>query len=88
MKKLEDVRYGNLKIGTVYSRGLLEEYMEKYRCMLIEAGAKRGILAKDSNDKCIVKEVIENASGNFFVGKIVVNNKFFEQVIIVEKVDV
>ena len=88
MKKVEDVkRYGDLKKGNVYRRGLLEEYIEKYRCLLIEAGAKRGILEKDYTDKCIVKDIIENASGNFSVGKFVVSNKFFGQVIIVEKVD-
>ncbi len=88
MKKVEEVmRYGDLKKGNVYRRGLLEEYIEKYRCMLIEAGAKRGILAKDYTDNCIVKDIIENASGNFSVGKFVVSNKFFGQVIIVEKVD-
>ena len=88
MKKVEEVkRYGDLKKGNVYRRGLLEEYIEKYRCMLIEAGAKRGILAKDYTDNCIVKDIIENASGNFSVGKFVVSNKFFAQVIIVEKID-
>ena len=88
MKKVEEVmRYGDLKKGNVYRRGLLEEYIEKYRCMLIEAGAKRGILANDYTDNCIVKDIIENASGNFSVGKFVVSNKFFGQVIIVEKVD-
>ncbi|WP_195469580.1 hypothetical protein [Clostridium sp. D43t1_170807_H7] len=88
MKKVEEVkRYGDLKKGNVYRRGLLEEYIEKYRCMLIEAGAKRGILAKDYTDNCIVKDIIENASGNFSVGKFVVSNKFFGQVIIIEKVD-
>ena len=88
MIKVEEVkRYGDLKKGNVYRRGLLEEYIEKYRCMLIEAGAKRGILAKDYTDNCIVKDIIENASGNFSVGKFVVSNKFFGQVIIVEKVD-
>lgn len=88
MKKVEEVkRYGDLKKGNVYRRGLLEEYIEKYRCMLIEAGAKRGILAKDYTDNCIVKDIIENASGNFSVGKFVVSNKFFGQVIIVEKID-
>lgn len=88
MKKVEEVkRYGDLKKGNVYRRGLLEEYIEKYRCMLIEAGAKRGILAKDYTDNCIVKDIIENASGDFSVGKFVVSNKFFGQVIIVEKVD-
>ena len=41
MKELEEViRYGDLKKGNVYRRGLLEEYVEKYRCMLIEAGSK------------------------------------------------
>lgn len=88
MKKVEEVkRYGDLKKGNVYRRGLLEEYIEKYRCMLIEAGAKRGILAKDYTDNCIVKDIIENASGNFSVGRTVVSNKFFAQVIIVEKID-
>ena len=88
MKKVEEVmRYGDLKKGNVYRRGLLEEYIEKYRCMLIEAGAKRGILAKDYTDNCIVKDIIENASGNFSVGKFVVSNKFFGQIIIVEKVN-
>ena len=88
MKMVEEVkRYGDLKKGNVYRRGLLEEYIEKYRCMLIEAGAKRGILAKDYTDNCIVKDIIENASGNFSVGRTVVSNKFFAQVIIVEKID-
>lgn len=88
MKKVEEVkRYGDLKKGNVYRRGLLEEYIEKYGCMLIEAGAKRGILAKDYTDNCIVKDIIENASGNFSVGRTVVSNKFFAQVIIVEKID-
>ena len=88
MKKVEEVkRYGDLKKGNVYRRGLLEEYIEKYRCMLIETGAKRGILAKDYTDNCIVKDIIENASGDLSVGKFVVSNKFFGQVIIVEKVD-
>ena len=88
MKKVEEVkRYGDLKKGNIYRRGLLEEYVEKYRCMLIEVGAKRGILANDYTDNCIVKDIIENASGNFSVGKFVVSNKFFGQVIIVEKVD-
>ena len=88
MKKVEEVkRYGDLKKGNVYRRGLLEEYIEKYRCMLIETGAKRGILAKDYTDNFIVKDIIENASGDFSVGKFVVSNKFFGQVIIVEKVD-
>lgn len=88
MKKVEEVkRYGDLKKGNVYRRGLLEEYIEKYRCMLIETGAKRGILAKDYTDNCIVKDIIENASGNFSVGRTVVSNKFFAQVIIVEKID-
>ena len=88
MKKVEEVkRYGDLKKGNIYRRGLLEEYVEKYRCMLIEVGAKRGILANDYTDNCIVKDIIENASGNFSVGRTVVSNKFFAQVIIVEKID-
>ena len=88
MKELEEVmKYGDLKKGNVYRRGLLEEYIGKYRCMLIEAGSKRGILANDYTDVCIVKEIIESASGNFSVGKFVVSNKFFSQVIIVEKLN-
>ncbi|MEN8078064.1 hypothetical protein ABFP60_13950 [Clostridioides difficile] len=86
MKSLEGVmRYGSLKKGDVYRRDLLEEYVEKYRCMMIEAGAKRGILSSDYNDNFVVKDIIENASGNFLIGKTIVSNKFFEQVIIVEK---
>ena len=79
------MRYGSLKKGDVYRRDLLEEYVEKYRCMMIEAGAKRGILSSDYNDNFVVKDIIENASGNFLIGKTIVSNKFFEQVIIVEK---
>ena len=87
MKKVEEVmRYGDLKKGNVYRRGLLEEYIEKYRCMLIEAGAKRGILSGDSSDNFIVKSIIESASGSFQVGRVIVSNKFFGQVIIVEKI--
>lgn len=86
MKSLEGVmRYGSLKKGDVYRRDLLEEYVEKYRCMMIEAGAKRGILSSNYNDNFVVKDIIENASGNFLIGKTIVSNKFFEQVIIVEK---
>ena len=79
------MRYGSLKKGDVYRRDLLEEYVEKYRCMMIEAGAKRGILSSNYNDNFVVKDIIENASGNFLIGKTIVSNKFFEQVIIVEK---
>ena len=88
MKELEEIiRYGSLKKGKIYRRDLLEEYVETYRCMLIECGAKRGILSTEHTDNFIIKDIIENASGNFLVGKIVVTNKFFEQVIIIEKVD-
>ena len=88
MKESEEViRYGELKKGKVYKRGLLEEYVKKYRCMLIEGGAKRGILANDYTDNCIINDIIENATSNFFIGKTVVSNKFFGQIIIVEKVN-
>ena len=59
MKKVEEVkRYGDLKKGNIYRRGLLEEYVEKYRCMLIEVGAKRGIVSNDYTDNCIDKDII------------------------------
>lgn len=88
MKELEEIiRYGSLKKGKIYRRDLLEEYVETYRCMLIECGARRGILSTEHTDNFIIKDIIENASGNFFVGKTVVTNKFFGQVIIIEKVD-
>lgn len=81
------IRYGSLKNGKIYRRDLLEEYVETYRCMLIECGAKRGILSTELRDNFIIKDIIENAGGNFFVGKTVVTNKFFGQVIIIEKVE-
>ena len=86
MKDFEEIMiYGSLKKGNVYKRHLLEEYVERYRCMLIESGAKRGVVATDYNDNYVVKEVIKNASGNFYVGRMTVSNKFFAEVIIVEK---
>ena len=88
MKGLEEIiRYGSLKKGKIYRRDLLEEYVETYRCMLIECGAKRGILSTEHTDNFIIKDILLYASGNFSVGKFVVSNKFFGQVIIVEKVD-
>ena len=85
MKGVEEViRYGSLKKGKIYRRDLLEGYIEKYRCMLIEEGAKRGILSSESTDN--FKSIIENASSNFQVGRTIVSNKFFGEVIIVEKV--
>lgn len=82
----EEIRYGSLKEGKIYRRDLLEGYIERYRCMLIEARAKRGILSGDSSDNFIVKSIIESASGSFQVGRVIVSNKFFGQVIIVEKI--
>ena len=35
----------------------------------------------------IINDIIENATSNFFIGKTVVSNKFFGQIIIVEKVN-
>ena len=69
MKGVEEViRYGSLKKGKIYRRDLLEGYIEKYRCMLIEAGAKRGILAKDYTDNCIVKEYYRKCKLKFSSG--------------------
>lgn len=88
MKELEEIiRYGSLKKGKIYRRDLLEEYVETYRCMLIECGAKRGILSTEHTDNFIIKYIMENASGNFSFRKTVVTNKFFWQFIIIEKVD-
>ena len=87
MKGVEEViRYGSLKKGKIYRGDLLEGYIEKYRCMLIEEGAKRGILSSESTDNFKIKSIIENASSNFQVGRTIVSNKFFGEVIIVEKV--
>lgn len=87
MKGVEEViRYGSLKEGKIYRRDLLEDYIEKYRCMLIEAGAKRGILSNECTDSFKIKSIIENANSNFRVGRTIVSNKFFGEVIIVEKV--
>ena len=87
MKGVEEViRYGSLKKGKIYRRDLLEGYIEKYRCMLIEEGAKRGSLSSESTDNFKIKSIIENASSNFQVGRTIVSNKFFGEVIIVEKV--
>ncbi|WP_195988204.1 hypothetical protein [Clostridium sp. D53t1_180928_C8] len=87
MKGVEEViRYGSLKEGKIYRRDLLEDYIEKYRCMLIEAGAKRGILSSECTDSFKIKSIIENANSNFRVGRTIVSNKFFGEVIIVEKV--
>lgn len=87
MKETEEtIRYGSLKEGSVYRRYLLEEYVEKYKCMLIEEGARRGVLSSEHTDNFRIKEIIENASGSFQVGRTIVSNKFFEQVIIVQKV--
>lgn len=88
MKNITDsLRYGSLKTGKVYRRDILEGYLERYRCMMIETGAKRGIVSCDCNDNYVVKEVIENAGGNFLLGKTIVSNKYFGEVIVVEKVD-
>lgn len=83
----ELIRYGSVEKGNVYKRELLEEYVDRYRCMMIEVNAQRGILACNYNDDYKVIEIIENAGGSFVIGHTVVSNKFFEQVIIVKKVN-
>lgn len=84
---MEDVlRYGSIKEGEVYRREALEIYAEKYRCMLIEDGASRGILAYDPSDDYVILQIIQGAGSNFLLGKTVVTNKFFEQAIIIKKV--
>ena len=82
----EVLRYGAIKEGDIYRREALEIYAEKYRCMLIEEGAPRGILSCNPSDDFIVSQIIEGAGGNFLLGKTVVSNKFFEQAIIIKKV--
>ena len=63
---MEDVlRYGSIKEGEVYRRESLEIYAEKYRCMLIEDGASRGILAYDPSDDYVILQIIQGAGSNY-----------------------
>lgn len=82
----EVIRYGSLRKGQIYKRDRLEEYVDKYKCMLIESGAKRGMLSCDYDDDYIIRDVIQSVGGSFFVGKTVISNKYFEQAIIIEKI--